>query len=342
MTSVIEDRYSRQMLFSGVGVEGQSKIEGGQVAVIGCGALGTVSAEMLTRAGVGRLTIIDRDFVETSNLQRQSLFTEEDARLALPKAVVAEKALIAMNSQVQVRGVVQDVCCGNIEELCQGAQVIVDGTDNFETRYLLNDFCVKWECPWLYGACVGSYGTAFAFRPQHTPCLRCLFETPPTPGTNETCDTAGILASVVHIVASYQVTQVLKLLVGQSPSAQLLKVDVWQDVWRTIRAGGARNHFCPCCGKRQFRFLEGKEQNQLTRLCGRNAVQISPGRPSRLNFEELSQRLRKTGKVDFNPYMMRIQVNGYEIALFPDGRSIIRGTEDFSQARAVYARYIGN
>ncbi|MDA2928832.1 ThiF family adenylyltransferase [Acidobacteria bacterium AH-259-O06] len=336
------NRYSRQILFSEIGEVGQEKIRASKVVVIGCGALGTVSAEILGRAGVGQLKLIDRDFVEESNLQRQSLFSEEDAKKGLPKAVAAEKALRAINSDVELQGVIQDITWENIERLCRDGHIIVDGTDNFETRFLINDFCVKRGMPWIYGACVGSYGVAFAFQPKLTACLQCLFEQPPEIGTTETCDTAGILAPIVHIVAAYQVTQAIKILVGEAARAEILQVDVWTGTWRTIAARSARSEQCLCCGQHQFRFLEGEEKARLTRLCGRNAVQVSPQHSTQLDFQQLRKRLEKSAQVDFNEYMMRIQVDRYEIALFTDGRSIISGTDDFSEARAVYAKYIGS
>ncbi len=338
----VTDRYSRQILFSGIGQEGQDKIRNARVVLVGCGALGTVSAELLVRAGVGRLRLIDRDFVEESNLQRQSLFTEADARAATPKAVAAEKALRSINSQVAIEGIVQDLTVENIEDLCRESDIIVDGTDNFETRYLINDFSVKRGIPWVYGACVGSYGTAFLVRPGATCCLQCLFPEPPPLGSVETCDTAGVLGSVVHAVASFQVAQVMKILVGQVPGERVLKVDVWEDHWQLISAAGARNRNCSCCGERKFRYLEAQERSHLTRLCGRDAVQVRPSRMTQLDFPQLGERLAKSAKVRYNEHMMRIQINGYEIALFPDGRSIIKGTDDFAEARAVYARYIGS
>ena len=338
----VTDRYSRQILFSGIGPEGQDKIRNARVVLVGCGALGTVSAELLVRAGVGRLQLIDRDFVEESNLQRQSLFTEADAEAAIPKAVAAEKALRSINSQVDINGIVQDLAIENIEDLCGESDIIVDGTDNFETRYLINDFSVKRGIPWVYGACVGSYGTAFLVRPGATCCLQCLFPEPPPLGSVETCDTAGVLGSVVHAVASFQVAQVMKILVGRVPGEVMLKVDVWEDHWQLISAVGSRNQDCSCCGKQEFRFLEAEERTHLMRLCGRDAVQVRPSRMVQLDFPQLCQRLAKSGKVRYNEHMMRIRINGYEIALFPDGRSIIKGTDNFSEARAVYARYIGS
>ena len=338
----VSDRYSRQILFSGIGAEGQRKIELARVVLVGCGALGTVSAELLVRAGVGHLQLIDRDFVEESNLQRQSLFTESDVRAGLPKAIAAQTALQSINSQVGIEGIVQDLSFENVEDLCRKADIIVDGTDNFETRYLINDFAVKVGKPWVYGACVASYGTAFLVRPGSTSCLQCLFPEPPPLGSVETCDTAGVIGPVVHAVASFQIAQTLKVLVGLTPEQHLLKVDVWEDHWHLLSAAGARNQECACCSRREFRFLEALEKSNLMRLCGRDAVQVHPGRMTQLDFPQLSQRLEKTGTVRYNEHMMRIRINGYEIALFPDGRSIIKGTKDFSEARAVYARYIGS
>ena len=336
------DRYSRQILFSAIGEAGQKRIKAAKVVLVGCGALGTVSSEMLTRAGIGKLTLIDRDFVEESNLQRQSLFTEKDAQQGLPKAAVAERELRAINSDVEVEGVIEDVTWQNIDRLCRDSDLIVDGTDNFETRFLMNDFAVKEKVPWIYGACVGSYGVAFAFQANRSPCLQCLFEQPTDVGTTETCDTAGILAPIVHVIAAFQVAQSLKILVGESPPQEILQIDVWTGTWQTISAEKARNQQCRCCGKHQFHFLEGQENKKLTRLCGRNAVQISPPRPTRSDFQKISKRLDKSAQIDLNEYLLRIRVDGYEIALFADGRSIIRGTDDFTEARAIYAKYIGN
>ena len=335
-------RYSRQILFSDIGEEGQRRIRDSKVVIVGCGALGSVSAEMLTRAGIGQLKIIDRDFVEESNLQRQSLFSDKDAQQGLPKAAVAERVLKGINSEVYCEGIIEDVTWENMARLCKDSHIIMDGTDNFETRFLINDFSILEGVPWMYGACVGSYGVAFAFQPGKTACLQCLLEQPPQVGTTETCETAGILAPVVHAVAAFQVTQALKICIGKTPEPKLLQVDVWTGNWRTIAAGTARSEECPCCSGRRLRFLEGEEKSRLTRLCGRNAVQISPQHPTRLDFKVVHKRLAQQAQVDFNGYMMRILVDGYQIALFADGRSIIRGTEDFSKARAVYAKYIGS
>jgi adenylyltransferase/sulfurtransferase len=338
---MVNSRYSRQILFPPIGAGGQERLSRARVVIVGCGALGSVAAEQLVRAGVGSLRLVDRDFVEESNLQRQCLFTEEHARLALPKAVAAESVLGSMNSQVRVDGRVDDLTHRNVDRLCAGSHLILDGTDNFETRYLINDFSLRTGRTWIYGACVASYGTAFAFRPGVTPCLQCLFPQAPAPGSAETCDTSGILAPVVHMVASYQVAQALKILVGADPAATILKVDVWENRLKLVSLEGARAPECPCCGSLEFRFLEGRERRHSVRLCGRNAVQVRPGEDLRIDLPRLARRLRPSGKVSLNDYMMKFEVNGYELALFRDGRAIIRGTEEESKARAVYARYVG-
>jgi len=285
--------------------------------------------------------IVDRDSVDLSNLQRQTLFNESHAAEGVPKAVAADRVLSRINSEVRLEERVNDLTPGNIRELCAGSAVIVDGTDNFETRFLINDYSVENNLPWIYGACVGSIGAAFAVVPPKTACLRCLFPTPPEPGTAETCDTAGIISPVVHVVAAYQVTQCLRLLTGQESSTGLLQVDVWQNSWRTVPLGERPDPDCECCGRGCRLFLTRERSAQTTRLCGRNAVQISPANPLGVSFETLSERLSGIGSVEFNSYMMRIRVPGYEIAVFPDGRAIVRGTDDPGQAKSIYARYIG-
>jgi molybdopterin-synthase adenylyltransferase len=336
----VADRYSRQTRFAGIGEVGQRRLRESSVVIVGCGALGSVSAEMLVRAGIGRLTIVDRDFVEESNLQRQSLFTEAHAAQNLPKAAAARETLASINSEVEVRGLVVDLIPENVHDLCRDAGVVVDGTDNFETRYLINDWCVKERTPWVYGACLGAYGVSFVIRPALGPCLQCLFQSPPEAGSFETCDTAGIIAPIVHLVSAWQVTQTLKLLVGQDVSEQLLVADLWRDQLRTVPI--RRDVDCACCQARRFEFLEGEGIGRSIRLCGRNAVQVSPGVESRVDFETVAQRLADTGIIRFNGYMMRIQVEGYDISLFPDGRSVIKGTEDPAEARSIYSKYIGS
>lgn len=337
----MEDRYSRQTLFPGIGKSGQNSLSSSRVVVIGCGALGSVGSEMLVRSGVGHLTIVDRDFVEPSNLQRQSLFTERDAETSLPKAVAAERALKSINSAIQVQGVVADITFDNIAEWCCEADLIFDGSDNFEVRFLINDYSVRQGIPWVYGAALGAYGISFAVVPGRTPCLRCLFSEPPAAGSVETCETAGILAPVIHAVCSKQVAQALRLLVGEPASNRILQLDIWEDEWRTVELQAPLDG-CECCSKRHFPYLEGLEGFRPTRLCGRNAVHLhSPG-GSRIELRELAEKLGRTFEVRLNEYLLRFRVNDHDISVFSDGRAIIKGTDDPSVARTLYSRYVGN
>ncbi len=335
------DRYSRQKLFSEFGEAGQARLRRARVVVVGCGALGSVGSEMLVRAGVGRLRIVDRDYVELSNLQRQSLFTEADVEERNPKAVAAERALRRINSDVEVTGLVEDLDFRNIDRLLEEADLILDGADNFEVRFLVNDYCVKHGIPWVYGAAVGSYGLAMAVVPGKTACLRCLFPDPPAPGSGETCDTAGILAPIIHVVTAFQVTQTLRILTGQTPSEGLLTVDVWRDDWRRLSVQGPMDS-CPCCGLGRFEFLSGSGSTSSTHLCGRNAVQIKPPEGGRIDLAELARRLQGTVPVELGRYLLQILPAPFEISLFPDGRAIVKGTDDVAEARALYARYVGS
>ncbi len=335
------DRYSRQILFPGIGEAGQRKLGQSSLVIVGCGALGSVSAEMFTRAGVSRLTLIDRDFVEPSNLQRQSLYTESDAEQGLPKAECARRVLEGINSEVSITSHVTDLNHGNAH-LLAGHDVLIDGTDNFSTRYLLNDYA--WQCriPWSYAGCLSSHGMSFLFRPGQTPCLRCLISEAPAPGTLDTCDTAGIIAPAVHAVASFQVAQVLRLLVGNELEPRLFQFDVWDDQWRTIHVRAPPDPDCDCCGKSNFVFLKGgANEDRITSLCGRDAVQIVPARSYELNLEEMSGRLATAARVICNDYLLRIFLPRQEITLFRDGRAIIKGTDDPAVARSLYDRYIG-
>ncbi len=337
----MNSRYSRQILFSGIGASGQARLEKSRVTVVGVGALGSVSSEILARSGVGHLKIIDRDFVELSNLQRQSLFTEEDARDCTPKAVAAEKTLRSINSQIHVEGIVADVTNLTISDLCSRTDLIVDGSDNFEVRFLINDYCVKNRIPWVYAAALGSYGISFAIVPETRACFRCLFPDPPTPGSVETCETAGIMAPVIHLVSAFQTSQVLKLLVGHNPSTNVLQVDVWEDHIRFVSIKDPLPS-CECCQGRKFRFLKGEEKAWMTRLCGRNAVQLSPLRSGSIDLELVARRLSASLEVRSNEYLLRAVAGEYEIVLFSDGRAIIKGTDDFTEARALYSKYIGH
>jgi len=337
----MNSRYARQILFGGIGTDGQRRLTEASVTVVGCGALGSVSSEILARAGVGRLTIIDRDFVELSNLQRQSLFTEKDALQSIPKAVAAETALKAINSEIVVQGIVSDLTYRNISELCSKSDLIVDGSDNFEVRFLINDYCVKRGIPWIYAAALGSYGISFAIVPGETACFRCFFEAPPGSGTVETCETAGILAPVIHIVSAFQTSQVLKILVRERTSTKILQVDVWEDTLRTVSAKGPVSA-CRCCQRREFRFLAGEDANLMTQLCGRDAVQLTPLHPSAVDLGAIAQRLSGSLEITSNDYLLRASTGKHEIVVFSDGRTIIKGTGDYTEARAIYSKYIGN
>jgi molybdopterin/thiamine biosynthesis adenylyltransferase len=338
MDSAERQRYSRQILFAGIGEAGQECLLASHAAIVGCGALGSFHAAALARAGVGRITIIDRDYVEPSNLQRQWLFEEQDAADALPKAAAAARRIAAINSGVKVSGVVSDLTAGNATELLEGAALILDGTDNFETRYLINDFCVSRGIPWIYGAAVGSYGLVMAVIPERTACLRCVYPEPPA-GAQPTCETAGVLNAIVSTVASLQVADALKILSGHAElvRAQITTVDVWSGAIRQID-GPARDPECPTCGRREFPFLEESVSPPAV-LCGRNAVQIRDR--ERLDLEELRARLEPLGEVRTNEFAVRFFIEPYEMTVFADGRAIIKGTSDVGVARSLYARYVG-
>jgi molybdopterin/thiamine biosynthesis adenylyltransferase len=341
VNEALREKYSRQMLFAGIGEEGQQRLLASSAVIVGCGAIGAAAANLLARAGVGRLRIIDRDFVETSNLQRQTLFEESDARQALPKAVAAERKLRLVNSSIAVEGVVADLNPPNAEGLLRGFDVILDGTDNFETRFLINDFAVKLERPWIYSAAVASYGVTLAIRPGISPCLACLLETQGDwPGLQETCDTVGVLGPVVNLVASLEVAEALKLLCGAEGALQhrLVSCDVWTGSLQSIRV--ARNPECRACGRREFTYLEGQAQPHIT-LCGRDSVQIHESRRS-LDLAMLRNRLATTvSGVRHNDFLLRFRVEPYEVTVFADGRAILKGTKDPAVARSLYARYIG-
>jgi molybdopterin-synthase adenylyltransferase len=338
------ERYSRQILFPEIGEKGQERLTRSKVVIFGCGALGTVQADALCRAGVGMLCLVDRDFIEESNLQRQTLFSEEDVQEGLPKAIAAQKRLQRINSRVRIEARVADVNYRNIEPLVEAADCILDATDNFETRFLINDVAVKRNIPWVYGACVGSYGLTMTIVPSDTPCLRCVFETMPPPGASPTCDTAGVLAPIVNIISSIQVAETLKILTKNFHriNRKMIFFDVWENLWKEYEIASAKDEGeCPACYSRTFEFLEGKEGSTVTTLCGRNSVQIIPPGESSLGFEYLADRLRPLGSVRFNKFLLKFNVEPYEITVFPDGRSIVKGTQDTEVARSLYARYIG-
>jgi molybdopterin/thiamine biosynthesis adenylyltransferase len=336
----LQERYSRQVLFPGIGSEGQRRLAGARVAIVGCGATGSALASLLARAGVGTIRIIDRDYVEPSNLQRQSLFDEADAAESLPKAIAATRRIAAFNSQVVVEPQVADLTPDNIDALLQGAPLILDGTDNFETRYLLNDFAVKHSLPWIYTAAVGSYAVTLNILPGKTACLACIFPDLPR-GTFETCETAGILNSAVNLAASISATEALKFLVGSEDKMRrtLLSADLWRNEHAEVEADKPRVG-CRACGEHDFIHLAGEGRPHIT-LCGRNSVQIHE-RQRPVDFAEMSDRLKSHGSVRHNDFVLKFSREPYEMTLFADGRAIIKGTTDMAVARSLYAKYVGS
>jgi adenylyltransferase/sulfurtransferase len=339
------DRYSRQVLFPPIGAEGQQKIAAARCLVMGCGALGTALANTMARAGVGRLRIVDRDFIEENNLQRQCLFDEADIAAGLPKAVAAERKLRQINSKILIEGVVADINYTNVEGFVREADLVLDGTDNFETRFLLNDACVKNRVPWIYGGCVGSTGMTMNIIPGETPCLRCVWEDSPPPGFAPTCDTAGIIGPIASIIAAIESAEALKVLTGNLAelSRDLVTVDLWPlSVVRHPVARLRETADCPACKHGRFKALEPQESSHITALCGRQAVQITPRAPERLDLAALAKTLGKLGKVSSNAFMLKFSVNEFEMTIFPDGRAIIQGTKDVAVAKTLYAKYVGH
>jgi molybdopterin/thiamine biosynthesis adenylyltransferase len=339
------ERYSRQMRFPGIGEAGQRRLLDSHVTLCGCGALGTVLANALVRGGVGHLRLVDRDFIETNNLQRQVLFDEHDVAENLPKAEAAARKLSAINSSVYVEPIVTDIDRTNILQLVEDADLILDGTDNFEIRYLINDVAVKLGKPWVYGGCIGSHGQTMTILPGETPCLRCVFEAAPAPGEAGTCETAGVLSPIVNIIASYQVAEAFKILTGGHAqiNRELIYIDVWDNIQRRIKIAPLLGKVdCPCCRRRRFEWLEGEQGSQTTSLCGRNAVQVTHRSAARLDFEELARQLATLGEVNYNRFLLKFDADGYQFTVFPDGRAIIKGTSDVDKARTLYAKYIGH
>jgi molybdopterin-synthase adenylyltransferase len=336
----LHEKYSRQMLFAGIGAEGQQRLLASSAIIVGCGAIGAAAANLLVRAGVGRLRILDRDFVEPSNLQRQTLFEESDARDALPKSIAAQRRLRAINSDVNVEGTVADLNAANAEELLRGFCVILDGTDNFETRFLINDYAVKSHTPWIYAAAVSSYGLTMTIRPGQTPCLACLLESSTGMGQEETCDTIGVLGPIVNLIASLEATDALKLLAGRESAlhGRLLSCDVWTGRMQSLAP--ERHPGCRACVRQEFSYLEGEAQPHIT-LCGRDSVQIHERHRS-LDLPALLQRLAPTlSDVRQNGFLLRFRADPYEVTVFSDGRAVVKGTIDPAVARSLYAKYIG-
>lgn len=334
-------RYLRQIIFAPVGEAGQDKLLASRVLVLGCGATGSMLANTLARAGIGHLKIADRDFVELNNLQRQVLFDEEDVSGKVPKAVAAARRLSEINSSIKVEPVVADVNDENIEDLVAGVDLVLDGTDNFETRYLINDACVKHNCPWIYTGAVGSYGSTMTIIPRVTACFRCVHRQAPPPGTLATCDTAGVIAPIVAAIASIAAAEAIKLLTGAGTrNPGMIHIDLWENSFETFKV--ARNPECPTCVQEEYEFLEGPSSAVMAAtLCGRNAVQVRAGRGRSLDLAELAARLDQIGHVALNEYLLRFAVDGYEITIFPDARAIVQGTDDETVAKNLYAKYVG-
>ncbi|PEK04510.1 thiazole biosynthesis adenylyltransferase ThiF [Bacillus wiedmannii] len=339
----MNNRYSRQELFSPIGEEGQRKIREKHVLIIGAGALGSANAEMFVRAGVGTVTIVDRDYVDWSNLQRQQLYAESDVENNLPKAVAAKKRLEEINSEVRVEALVQDVTAEELEELVTKVDVIIDATDNFETRFIVNDIAQKYSIPWIYGACVGSYGLSYTILPSKTPCLSCLLQSIPLGGA--TCDTAGIISPAVSLVVSHQVTEALKLLVEDYESIRdgLVSFDVWKNEYSCMNVQKLRKHNCPSCGENAiYPYLNKENTSKTAVLCGRNTVQIRPPHKEEMDFERYKELLKdRVNDLNINPYLLSFSVEEKRLVAFKDGRVLVHGTKDISEAKTIYHRYFG-
>ncbi len=339
------DRYIRQSRFAPLGEEGQRQLLASRVLIVGCGALGSNLANTLVRAGVGRVRLVDRDFLELNNLQRQVLFDEDDLRAELPKAIAAALKLRRINSQVEVEPIVADVDSRNMSELCSGVDCIVDGTDNFETRFLINDAAVKLNIPWVYGGCLGAEGQSMTILPGDTPCLRCLIPEPPAAGTTPTCDTAGIVAPIIQVIASIQAMEAIKILAQRRAaiSRTLTVVDVWDNRLRQMKLDTLRAESnCACCIQHDYAWLDGRRGSQSAVLCGRNAVQLTHPTASPISLDELAAKWSPLGRVTRNAFLVRLAVDTYVLTVFADGRTIVGGTDDIAEARSVYARYVGH
>jgi adenylyltransferase/sulfurtransferase len=332
------------MRFAPLGEEGQRKLLGARALVVGCGALGSVSADLLVRAGVGFVRVVDRDFLEADNLHRQVLFDEHDVAEVLPKAVAAARRLSQINSAVQVEPVVADISAANIGSLADDVELIVDGTDNFETRYLINDYAVAHHKPWVFGGCVGAEGQMLAILPGETPCLSCILPEPPPAEAQPTCETAGVIGPIVSVIAALQAGEALKILSGhrEAVNRRMTIVDLWSNQIRTVgvsRLHGELN--CKTCGERDFPWLDGRRGASAVSLCGPNAVQLAPSISERISLEDLAAKLRDVGAVSLNKFLLRFEAEKYCVTVFADGRTIVGGTDDPAEARVVHAKYIG-
>ncbi len=332
-------RYSRQVILRQLGLEGQKRLRESSIAIIGCGALGTNAANLMTMMGVGHIKVVDRDYVELSNLHRQVLYDESDVEKRLPKAVALAEKLRRINSEVEVEAIVENVDHTNIEQIIEDVDIVIDGTDNFETRFLVNDACIKLDKPWIYGAVLATYGMVMGIKPRKTACFRCLLPTPPPPGTMPTCDIVGILPSIAPLIASIQVTEALKILLGHNEDGRLIYVDLWSLDFNLIQIH--RQSDCPACSKGIYEYLE-KGVSRTTILCGQESIHISPGQRVQLDLKELGNRLKEVGEVTMNDYLIHLKIDPYELVIFRDGRALVKGTSDEGVAMALYSRYIGH
>ena len=337
------ERYSRQILFTPIGEQGQRSIREKHVLVIGAGALGTGNAEALVRAGIGKLTIVDRDYVEWSNLQRQQLYSEEDAKEKLPKAMSAKTRLEAINSEVVIEAHVLDVTPDVMEQLMDQVDLIIDATDNFDIRFIINDIAHKYNIPWIYGACVGSYGLSYTIIPTETPCLQCLLKAVPLGGA--TCDTVGIISPAVQMVVAHQVSEAMKILSGDIGALRnkLVSFDLWKNQYVSLNVSKMKSKDCLTCGEKPtYPYLEYENQTKTAVLCGRDSVQIRPAKMAQRNLEEIENTLISQGvKVERNPFLLSCELEGHRIVLFQDGRALIHGTKEIAKAKTLYHRYFG-
>ena len=340
----MNERYSRQILFPGIGQDGQEKIRHKHVLIIGAGALGSGNAEVLARAGAGKITIIDRDYVDASNLQRQQLYTEADVAEKMPKAAAAEKRLRAINSDVSIRSIIGDATAEMLEELARdGVDVMIDATDNFETRMMMNDVAQKYKIPWIYGACVGSFGMSFSIIPEKTPCLNCLLRSIPLQGM--TCDTGGIIAPAVQMVIAHQTAEALKMLAEdwEAIRTTFVSFDLWRNQYTSLKMSKAKFAGCLSCGEeRTYPYLDQENWTKTSVLCGRDTVQIRPSTSGEVSLEQLAGQLSSLGyAVKGNPYLISVDMGGQRMVIFQDGRALIHGTKDITQAKSIYQRILG-
>ena len=330
------DRYHRHMLLVEIGKEGQRRLMNSSAVIIGCGALGGMTATILARAGVGKIRLVDRDFVEMKNLHRQVLFDEKDVGGMAPKALAAKEKLEKINSEIEIEAMVEDVNPFNIEKIIDGMDVVIDGTDNLETRFLINDACIKHNKPWIYGAVVETEGITMNIIPEETACLRCLIR---NAGDVATCDTSGVLSTIATIIASFQATEAIKILAGRETRKEALHVDVWEGTFFPINV--EKNPSCPTCSKHEFEFLKAEKYSRARILCAGNAVEIYPGERKEFSMEKLAERLKNLGEVEYNKYVLRFRGQGNDVTIFCDGRAIIRGVKDITRARSIYSKYVG-